>query len=174
MPFSGEHEQMLMAVARTAIRGALSGQVPAPPEVGDGFHPELHQPAGCFVSLHDIETTELRGCVGRLEARNPLLLAVHDCAISVLADPRFQGSMVSVAVRDDEGKTVWQTRIGRGSGLGGQWGASTDEQNAYIGVSDLQTQTPGGMRALRLSDGQMVWSMEPQPKLCGDARTCRA
>ena len=75
---------------------------------------------------------------------------------------------------DDEGKIVWQTRIGQGSGLGGQWGAAVDEQNAYIGVSDLQTQNPGGMRALRLATGEIVWSKEPQPKLCGDARTCRA
>jgi polyvinyl alcohol dehydrogenase (cytochrome) len=75
---------------------------------------------------------------------------------------------------DDEGKIVWQQRIGRGSGLGGQWGAAVDGEQAYIGVSDLQSQTPGGMRALRLATGEIAWSMEPQPRLCGEARTCRA
>ena len=76
---------------------------------------------------------------------------------------------------DNEGKLVWQQRIGRGSGLGGQWGAAADEQNAYIGVSDLQTQTPGGLRALKLTTGEMAWSMEPQTRLCNAQQpSCRA
>ena len=76
---------------------------------------------------------------------------------------------------DNEGKIVWQQRIGRGSGLGGQWGAAVDEQNAYVGVSDLQSQTPGGMRALRLTDGSVAWSMEPQQRLCDTTKpACRA
>ena len=76
---------------------------------------------------------------------------------------------------DNEGKLVWQQRIGRGSGLGGQWGAAADEQNAYVGVSDLQTQTPGGLRALNLATGEIVWSMEPQTRLCNTAQpSCRA
>ena len=75
---------------------------------------------------------------------------------------------------DNEGKTVWQTRIGQGSGLGGQWGAAVDDQQAYVGVSDLQSKAPGGMRALNLATGAMVWSKDPEPRLCGEARTCRA
>jgi polyvinyl alcohol dehydrogenase (cytochrome) len=102
---------------------------------------------------------------------SPTLATVNGRELIVL--PQKSG-MAFAMDPDDEGKIVWQTRIGRGSGLGGQWGASVDEQNAYIGVSDLQTQQPGGMRALRLSDGAMVWSVDPQPRLCGEARTCRA
>ena len=76
---------------------------------------------------------------------------------------------------DNEGRLVWQQRIGRGSGLGGQWGAAADEQNAYIGVSDLQTQTPGGLRALKLTNGEIAWSMEPQTRLCNQQQpSCRA
>ena len=76
---------------------------------------------------------------------------------------------------DNEGKLVWQQRIGRGSGLGGQWGAAADDQNAYVGVSDLQTQTPGGLRALKLSSGEIAWSMEPQTRLCNASQpSCRA
>ena len=76
---------------------------------------------------------------------------------------------------DNEGKLVWQQRIGKGSGLGGQWGAAIDEQNAYIGVSDLQTPTPGGLRALKLATGEIAWSMEPQTRLCNAAQpSCRA
>jgi polyvinyl alcohol dehydrogenase (cytochrome) len=74
---------------------------------------------------------------------------------------------------DNEGKIVWQTRIGQGSGLGGQWGASVDETNAYIGVGDIQSMAPGGMRAINLATGAMTWSVDPQPALCGTARGCR-
>jgi polyvinyl alcohol dehydrogenase (cytochrome) len=102
---------------------------------------------------------------------SPTLASVNGRDLLVL--PQKSG-MAFAMDPDDEGKIVWQQRIGRGSGLGGQWGASVDEQNAYIGVSDLQSQTPGGMRALSLASGQMVWSMDPQPRLCGEARTCRA
>jgi polyvinyl alcohol dehydrogenase (cytochrome) len=75
---------------------------------------------------------------------------------------------------DKQGAIVWEYRIGQGSGLGGQWGGAVDEQNAYFGVSDLLTQTPGGIRAVSLATGQPVWSMPPQPRFCGDERGCRA
>jgi polyvinyl alcohol dehydrogenase (cytochrome) len=76
---------------------------------------------------------------------------------------------------DNEGKVVWQFRIGQGTGLGGQWGAATDGQNVYVGVSDLTTNNPGGMHAIRLSDGRAVWSVGPQPTLCSkQERGCSA
>jgi polyvinyl alcohol dehydrogenase (cytochrome) len=74
---------------------------------------------------------------------------------------------------DNEGRIVWQQRIGAGSGLGGQWGASADETQAYTGVSDLQSMAPGGMRALNLATGEVAWSVPPPPALCGTARGCR-
>jgi polyvinyl alcohol dehydrogenase (cytochrome) len=73
---------------------------------------------------------------------------------------------------DNEGKIVWQQRIGQGSGLGGQWGASTDETQAYVGISDLQSKAPGGMRALNLATGEIAWSVPPAPALC-TGRGCR-
>jgi len=75
---------------------------------------------------------------------------------------------------DNEGKLVWQQRTGRGSGFGGQWGAAADEQNAYVGVGDLQSPTPGGLRALKLGSGEQAWSVEPPAKLCGTAPGCRS
>lgn len=55
----------------------------------DESDPFLLQPAGCFVSLHAMKTRRLRGCVGKLEASQPLLHAVRDAAAAVLEDPRF-------------------------------------------------------------------------------------
>ena len=103
---------------------------------------------------------------------SPTLTRVNGRDLLVL--PQKSG-MAYALDPDNEGKLVWQQRIGRGSGLGGQWGAAVDEQNAYIGISDLQTQTPGGLRALRLATGEIAWSMDPQTRLCNTAQpSCRA
>jgi polyvinyl alcohol dehydrogenase (cytochrome) len=73
-----------------------------------------------------------------------------------------------------EGAVVWQYRFGKGSGLGGQWGMAIEAENAYVGVADLLTPTPGGVRAIALTDGHLVWEKPPQTKLCGFARGCGA
>ena len=78
-------QETLLDVARDAIRSILCGTFPQPLPVD----PELHQPAGCFVSLHDLRTHRLRGCVGRLDSRAPLAPTVQAMARSVLEDPRF-------------------------------------------------------------------------------------
>jgi polyvinyl alcohol dehydrogenase (cytochrome) len=73
-----------------------------------------------------------------------------------------------------EGAAVWQYRFGQGSGLGGQWGVAVDPEHVYVGVADLLTPTPGGMRALSLSGGELLWEKPPLTKLCGFARECSA
>ncbi|HEY7188414.1 MAG TPA: PQQ-binding-like beta-propeller repeat protein, partial [Vicinamibacterales bacterium] len=76
---------------------------------------------------------------------------------------------------DKEGEVVWKYRIGQGSGLGGQWGGAVDRENAYFGVSDLLSPTPGGIRAVKLATGEPVWSVGPQERLCDKSKpTCRA
>jgi polyvinyl alcohol dehydrogenase (cytochrome) len=67
---------------------------------------------------------------------------------------------------DNGGAVVWQSRIGKGSGLGGQWGLAVEGQRFFIGTADLLTPTPGGMHAIGLADGKPIWNMPPQPKLC--------
>jgi polyvinyl alcohol dehydrogenase (cytochrome) len=67
---------------------------------------------------------------------------------------------------DRDGKVVWQYRVGKGSGLGGMWGAAIAGGRAYIGTADLLTETPGGIHALNLEDGSLAWAA-PRPKaLC--------
>ena len=61
----------------------------------------LSQPAGCFVSLHARGSHELRGCVGRLDAAEPLLAAVRRAAANVLTDPRFADQPVRLAELPD-------------------------------------------------------------------------
>ncbi|MBV8847657.1 MAG: PQQ-binding-like beta-propeller repeat protein [Bryobacterales bacterium] len=76
---------------------------------------------------------------------------------------------------DKQGTVVWQYRYGRGSGLGGQWGAAADGGNAYIGTGDALSPQPGGMHAVNLETGQRAWFVPPQEKLCNASdRRCSA
>ncbi len=75
---------------------------------------------------------------------------------------------------DAEGKILWQYRFGQGSGLGGQWGTASDGEQVYFGTADLLTPTPGGMQAVKLTDGSPVWKVPPQTKLCGTTPGCSA
>jgi polyvinyl alcohol dehydrogenase (cytochrome) len=74
---------------------------------------------------------------------------------------------------DDSGTTVWQYRLGAGTGLGGQWGPAVDARNAYIGVSDMTAPSPGGIHAIDLATGERVWYTPPTDPLCADTRQCR-
>jgi polyvinyl alcohol dehydrogenase (cytochrome) len=71
---------------------------------------------------------------------------------------------------DREGAIVWEYRAGAGSALGGiEWGFAVDGDNAYFAVSDLLTQSPGGLHAVRLRTGEQVWLTEPPPPICAES-----
>jgi polyvinyl alcohol dehydrogenase (cytochrome) len=79
---------------------------------------------------------------------------------------------------DDKGTIVWQTRIGRGGPLGGiEWGPAANADTVFAALSDFAfAQGPqglmpdpkvgGGMFALRLSDGQLLWKTLPPSSGC--------
>ncbi|HEY6988214.1 MAG TPA: PQQ-binding-like beta-propeller repeat protein, partial [Bryobacteraceae bacterium] len=90
---------------------------------------------------------------------------------------------------DREGAILWQTALGKGGPLGGiQWGSAADNQNMYVAVSDLamtgvaDKSAPqgyrleldpnhgGGLFALRLTNGEKVWSARPAS--CGERKHC--
>ena len=73
---------------------------------------------------------------------------------------------------DRNGAKVWEYRTSGGSGLGGQWGGAVDGKLAYFGVNGTLSQTPGGMRAVKIDTGEEVWSKAPEAKLCGTQRGC--
>jgi polyvinyl alcohol dehydrogenase (cytochrome) len=47
---------------------------------------------------------------------------------------------------DQQGKVLWQTRVGHGGSLAGvQWGSAVDADNIYVAVSDVLVEAvPGG------------------------------
>jgi polyvinyl alcohol dehydrogenase (cytochrome) len=67
---------------------------------------------------------------------------------------------------DNSGAMVWQQRYGKGSGLGGQWGAAAEDGRVFVGTADMLNPPPGGMHAFAAADGQPLWQQPPQPRLC--------
>lgn len=99
-----------------------------------------------------------------------------------------KSGMVHAVDPDQNGKLLWQTRAGAGSSLGGsQWGSSADGEKVYVAISDIglggvpDAKAPGGFRltldpkkggglhALDLATGKILWSAKPEP--CAEGRT---
>ena len=99
MHLSPQQRAALLEEARAVIRrrlfgdegtpGAAAGATPATESGASPLDEVLSQHAGCFVSLHELRSHRLRGCVGRLEASGPLWDTVRAVAANVLQDPRF-------------------------------------------------------------------------------------
>lgn len=94
---------MLSAAEREALLGAARGAIeaclahrrrPGPSAAAGGLaagSPALARPCGAFVSLHRRRDHELRGCIGRVVAHEPLLETVQEMAVAAaLQDPRFE------------------------------------------------------------------------------------
>jgi len=87
---------------------------------------------------------------------------------------------------DKKGEILWQTRIGKGSALGGiQWGSASDGKNVYAALSDIgfvndgftpgqkrvvDPKAGGGLFALKVETGEKVWAAPPPD--CGDRLNC--
>jgi len=76
---------------------------------------------------------------------------------------------------DARGAVLWRTRVGEGSALGGiEWGMGADAEAVYVPVSDQLTKRPGGLAALRLTDGSKLWRIDGATPECGGRRPCNA
>ena len=85
-----EDRRALLRLARDAITAHVNRQpIPEPDLAG-----VLAQHSGAFVSLH--RHGDLRGCIGHVEADEPLGLVITRCAIAACStDPRFPAVTVS-------------------------------------------------------------------------------
>jgi AmmeMemoRadiSam system protein A len=78
-----EREELLQ-IARGALMAELMGAGAVVPEMSEG----ATRPGGAFVTLH--QRGRLRGCIGHLEASEPLGRVVARCAVAAArSDPRF-------------------------------------------------------------------------------------
>lgn len=84
-PLTEEEGRALLAIARQALEAAV---LERPQPALQGYAGNLAEPAGAFVTLR--REDELRGCIGHVEADEPLARTVANCAASAaLYDPRF-------------------------------------------------------------------------------------
>ncbi|MXY23196.1 MAG: PQQ-binding-like beta-propeller repeat protein [Acidobacteria bacterium] len=68
---------------------------------------------------------------------------------------------------DQDGAIAWQYQVGPGSALGGiEWGFAVDDEKAYFANSGFLTPEPGGLAAVRLRTGELVWYSEPHAPVC--------
>ena len=85
MDLSTDDKRTLLKIARDSIDAALRNK-PAPPVVAKSK--TLNESCGAFVTLHLLG--ELRGCIGYIEPRFPLIETVQEVAQkAALEDPRF-------------------------------------------------------------------------------------
>jgi AmmeMemoRadiSam system protein A len=86
-----DDQQLLLRIARNAVRSYLSGQAPRFSEMPVGPLSQVH---GVFVSIH--QNGDLRGCIGNIHAVSPLYRTVAECAIAAaVGDPRFMPLMAA-------------------------------------------------------------------------------
>jgi AmmeMemoRadiSam system protein A len=84
---SEESRQSLLAIARKAIEAAATRRKLGPPDMAT-LPEEFRAKGACFVTL--TRSGQLRGCIGSLEARQPLYLDVQEHAVdAAFNDFRF-------------------------------------------------------------------------------------
>jgi AmmeMemoRadiSam system protein A len=90
-PLSSSERLTLLEVARQAVMLAVQERRVFEPYAQTGT---LGCPAGAFVTLR--QGKRLRGCIGQIEPREPLVNVVARCAMSAaIADPRFEALRAS-------------------------------------------------------------------------------
>ncbi len=75
---------------------------------------------------------------------------------------------------DNDGKVLWQVKIGNGGALGGiEWGFAADTENVYVPVADPSgANRKPGLTALKISTGEVLWNV-PAPKAACSWGTAR-
>ena len=105
---------------------------------------------------------------------SPVMLTTRPDGRDVLVVAQKSG--LAYALNPDrQGEVLWQYRAGQGTIWGGiQWGAAVDGEQAYLPVSDIRLDTPGGLHAVSLTTGERAWYHAPPPLKCGSGAGCSA
>jgi polyvinyl alcohol dehydrogenase (cytochrome) len=109
----------------------------------------------------------------------------HDFGSSPALATRADGSQILLAgqksgvlygLDPDDGELLWQTRVGDGGVLGGiEWGFAAADNRAYVAVSEAfekQAGDAGGLAAIDLGTGRIVWEADPSADSCANRVGC--
>lgn len=111
--------------------------------------------------------------------QSPILVSLQNGGRALVIGQK--SGVVHALDPDEQGKELWQTRVGKGGPLGGsEWGSAADHNRVYVANSDvrflldgsrrLDPAPGGGLFALNLSDGKVT--MQVPPVACGDREKC--
>ncbi len=104
---------------------------------------------------------------------SPVLTTTADGQPLLLAG---QKSGVMYGLNPEMGQILWETRVSDGGILGGiEWGFATDGELVYIAISDAHEKDPGeagGLKALRIMNGDLVWDAPPVQDTCNTREGC--
>jgi polyvinyl alcohol dehydrogenase (cytochrome) len=104
---------------------------------------------------------------------SPILVDLKDGRQIIIAASK--ASVVYGLDPDQNGKILWQYRMGKGGTSGGvMWGPATDGESLYVANADFDPKNPdvsGGIWAFDLSSGRMLWSIGPPS--CGTRKPCK-
>ena len=112
--------------------------------------------------------------------QSPILVTLHNGQRELVIGQK--SGVVHALDPDQEGKILWQTRIGKGGPLGGiVWGSAADQDRVYVANSDLRVfsdggtwrlnpDAGGGLFALDLASGKISMQVPPVP--CGSRSQC--
>ncbi len=82
-----QYKQIILETARKSIAHGLQYHKPLTVELDD-IPEALQNPGACFVTLEINQ--RLRGCIGSLETRRPLIIDIaHNAFAAAFSDPRF-------------------------------------------------------------------------------------
>ena len=88
-PLTQEQGRVLLSIARNTLNEHFGSPAAADPKAGSPTDPALQVPCGTFVTLKIGD--DLRGCIGTLTGREPLLDGVRTHALNAaFHDPRFR------------------------------------------------------------------------------------
>jgi len=103
---------------------------------------------------------------------SPVLVTTGGRSVLIMGN---KSGMIWALDPDKQGKTVWQQQVGKGSSGGGVlWGLAVDGERVYVPNGFFDAKSPdasGGMAALNLKDGRLLWSTPNPP--CGDRKLCK-
>ena len=75
---------------------------------------------------------------------------------------------------DDQGKILWQVKLGEGNRTAGVWGLAADDSHVYMGSADLKSAPGvevGGLTKLDITTGKIVWHAKAPPAVCAWGNT---
>jgi AmmeMemoRadiSam system protein A len=153
MPFSEVDQRILLKVALQSLQEGLRAQRALTVDVQD-YSAALREPLACFVTLN--KQGSLRGCIGHLQAMQPLVRDVADNAYAAgFLDPRFAPISAAELAQLDIHISV----------------LSSPEPLDFSSEADVLAKIRPGVDGLILRDGQYqgtflpsVWEQLPDPR----------